>query len=297
MGPFGVVVDEPGVEVILQGLDAVVEGLAHLHPEELVQHRTVEAFDEAIGARRADPGLAMLDAGQGEVEFKRVCVSTAELAAVVGEDGADLEPDALVERQHVVVHHSDRRLGLLGDMQEAEGVGAEGVDDGMEIDLADALQVADEQCVLTQQFAGHGTLDVALAKRRIELLDEGDLLGGELDRGLGIAGLQRQPAVVTRAEIVVVEDLLDGDRRHPLALQHQHRLDAIAAIGRVIKRQGEDALAHLDRRRLRVRLVDRRQVFQAGETFELEPALPLVEARPIHAATATGLRCVTQLLG
>lgn len=96
---------------------------------------------------------------------------------------------------------------------------------------------------------------------------------------------------------MVVEDLLDGDRRNPLALQHQHRLDAISAVSGVIERQGEDAIAHLGRRRLRVRLVDRRQVLQASETFELEPALPLVKARPIHAAAAARLRSAPQLLG
>jgi len=51
----------------------------------------------------------------------------------------------LVERQHVVVQHRDCRLGLLADMQEAEGVTAERVDYRVQIDLAHALQVADEE--------------------------------------------------------------------------------------------------------------------------------------------------------
>jgi hypothetical protein len=58
--PLGVVVDEPGVEVGLQHLDALVEGLAHLHPEELVKHGPVEALDEAVRLRAADPGAAVL---------------------------------------------------------------------------------------------------------------------------------------------------------------------------------------------------------------------------------------------
>jgi hypothetical protein len=40
-------VDEPGIEIDLQRLDGLVEGLAHLHPEELVEDGAVEALDEA----------------------------------------------------------------------------------------------------------------------------------------------------------------------------------------------------------------------------------------------------------
>jgi hypothetical protein len=43
--------------------------------------------------------------------------------------------------------------------------------------------------------------------------------------------------------------------------------------------------------------MDRRQVLQAGETCELEPSLPLVEAGPIHASATARFRRVTQLLG
>lgn len=43
--------------------------------------------------------------------------------------------------------------------------------------------------------------------------------------------------------------------------------------------------------------MDRLQVFQASETFELELSLPLLEARPIHATVTAGLGRVTRLLG
>lgn len=51
MWALGVVVDEPGVEVGLQRVDGVVEGLAHLYPEELVEDGAVEALDEAVRFR------------------------------------------------------------------------------------------------------------------------------------------------------------------------------------------------------------------------------------------------------
>jgi hypothetical protein len=51
MRSFGVVVVEPDIEVGLQRLDAGVEGLAHLRPDELVEHRAVEPLDKAVGLR------------------------------------------------------------------------------------------------------------------------------------------------------------------------------------------------------------------------------------------------------
>ena len=49
MRAFGIVMDEPCVEVGLQRFDGLVEGFAHLNAEELVQHGAVEALDEAVG--------------------------------------------------------------------------------------------------------------------------------------------------------------------------------------------------------------------------------------------------------
>jgi hypothetical protein len=52
---------QPGIEVGLERLDALVEPRAQAGPEELLQNRAIEALDEAVGARRADPGLTVLD--------------------------------------------------------------------------------------------------------------------------------------------------------------------------------------------------------------------------------------------
>jgi hypothetical protein len=82
MRPLGVVVDEPGVEIGLERLDAVVEGLAHLHREELVEDGAVEALDEAVGFRRPDPCAAVLDAVEVEIGLVGVVLGAAELPAV-----------------------------------------------------------------------------------------------------------------------------------------------------------------------------------------------------------------------
>jgi len=51
VAPFRVVVDVPGIEAVLRGLDAAVGGLAHLHPEELVEDGVVEALGGVVNGR------------------------------------------------------------------------------------------------------------------------------------------------------------------------------------------------------------------------------------------------------
>lgn len=131
----------------------------------------------------------------------------------------------------------------------------------------------------------------------IELFDKGGLLGSDLD-GLACQLLfQLQPAVVFGAETGLVQDLLDGDRRDAHALERQYRLQAVAAIGRMLQRQGVDAGHRLRRRGHGVRLVDRRQVLQAFEAVGLEAALPLVEAGAVHSPAAAGFRRIAELFG
>ena len=61
-----VVVVQPGVEVGLERLDALVELAAHGGAEELLEHGAVEALDEAVGPGRADLRGAVLDVLEGE---------------------------------------------------------------------------------------------------------------------------------------------------------------------------------------------------------------------------------------
>ena len=87
----------------------------------------------------------------------------------------------------------DRGLGLLADVQEAEGVGAVGVDHGVQVDPADALEGADHEGVGGQELAGAFALDMPLAKAGVELLQERRLLGRQLDHLLGVPPLDREP--------------------------------------------------------------------------------------------------------
>jgi hypothetical protein len=49
-------------EVFLQGVDAAVEAVAYLHPEELVEHRAVEALHKTGRPGRRSPGFASWNA-------------------------------------------------------------------------------------------------------------------------------------------------------------------------------------------------------------------------------------------
>ena len=72
MASLGVVVVRPGVQVHLQSLDALAQGLSHLQAWELGQEGAVEALDEAVllGAAccalrsKACSGLAFCSASQ-----------------------------------------------------------------------------------------------------------------------------------------------------------------------------------------------------------------------------------------
>lgn len=62
------------------------------------------------------------------------------------------------------------------------------------------------------------------------------------------------------AQAVLVQDVLDGDRRNPFTIQGQHGLDPVAAIGRMFQGQVLDPRHRFRRDGLGVALVDRRQV-------------------------------------
>ena len=110
---------------------------------------------------------ALRRAVERQVELIRMLLGAAELAAVVGQHRAHRQIELAIEGQHLVVQHRDGRFGLLGDVQEAERVAAEGIHHGMQVDLADALERADEEGVLAKQLARLGAFDVTLAEARV----------------------------------------------------------------------------------------------------------------------------------
>ena len=84
VGPLGIVVDEEGVEVLLHGIDALVELLPSHDPEVLVEQGPVQALYEAVGLRPPHLGRAVLDLLELQEQLIRVAIGPAtELAAVM----------------------------------------------------------------------------------------------------------------------------------------------------------------------------------------------------------------------
>lgn len=91
---------------------------------------------------------------------------------------------------------------------------------------------------------------------------------------------QGQPAVIAGAQAIVVENLLDGDRRDAASFE------PVAAVSRVFEGQLLEALDGLGRCGLGMALVDRRQVLEAFEAVRLEASLPFVEAGTVKTSSA-----------
>ena len=80
------------------------------------------------------------------------------------------------------MHGGDRQL--VG-IEPRPGVAAAAIDRGLQLELADAFEGADEEGVDGDEAPGMRGLDVALAELRAEALQQPGLLLGEFDPALG----------------------------------------------------------------------------------------------------------------
>src|ERR1700758_3330515 len=96
--------------------------------------------------RSTMPGLLVLDIFELQEELVGVAVwAAAELAAVVGEHGVDLGAVRFKGRQHIIVDQLDSGDRQLVGVEPGPGMAAVAVNGGLQIDLANALQDADEE--------------------------------------------------------------------------------------------------------------------------------------------------------
>ena len=82
--------------------------------------------------------------------------ATLVLPTVVGQNRLYTQIVLPVERQYMIVQDVHCRLLPLAHVELPEGVAAVGVDDGVQVDLADPFELADVEQVLGQQFAWSG---------------------------------------------------------------------------------------------------------------------------------------------
>ena len=81
MGAFAVVERRVRIEVVLQLFQRFVERFAESHGVELLLHRAVEAFAEAVGFRRSDVGTPMFDLLDRQVEYFGLNAAKAKATA------------------------------------------------------------------------------------------------------------------------------------------------------------------------------------------------------------------------
>lgn len=104
MGPFFVVAFEVDVEVSLHLLDAFVPLGSPLDTEVLIE----QGLHVTVALWAANSGGAVLDAFQLKEQLTGVPIlATAELSAVIAENGCDLGLLLLEEAKHVVVQDMD----------------------------------------------------------------------------------------------------------------------------------------------------------------------------------------------
>ena len=136
-----------------------------------------------------------------------------------------------------------------------------------------------------------------LPELRILLLDKAHLLLAQFHALFGHMLLQAQPAIVARAQPMLVQDVLHRWSRDREAFQSQRVTEEIAAPGGMLQADGQQTFNVLRRGVHRVRLRDRGQVFESFDAVPLEAALVLVERLAREAAAAAGFRDVAEGLG
>jgi hypothetical protein len=86
-GSSPVVFGHPGVEVVLQAADRLVDLLAESGPIELIEHGFVEALADSIGLRAPGFGADVIDVLHREIEFIFVTVVGAAIfGAAIGQN-------------------------------------------------------------------------------------------------------------------------------------------------------------------------------------------------------------------
>ena len=145
-----VVIRHPIIQIDLQ----LFNGLVNLAPEcylvELLQDSLVEAFADAVGLWMVDFGSGMLNVVQRQVELVIVVLRFAAIfGTTVGQDADDSHALHGKERQHPIIEQISRCDRRFGGIQLSSGPLGIGIDEGLLINPAHALDSADIKGILT----------------------------------------------------------------------------------------------------------------------------------------------------
>lgn len=90
----------------------------------------------------------------------------------------------LEEGEDALIENVDGGDGDLRVVEMSPGIPRVAIDDGLQIDLADPLEISEHESVDSDELACKIGLDMTLAELRIETLEQLDVMIGELDTGL-----------------------------------------------------------------------------------------------------------------
>ncbi len=142
MGSHLIVFGHPGIEVVLQLADGIVDLLAEGDSIELIQHSLVEPLADAVGLRALGLGAGVIDVLRRKVEFIFVTVmGAAEFGATIGQDPLQRHTLILVERDDRSLSRSGRGDRGLAVVELGEADLGVGVDEGLLIDPPTPLRV------------------------------------------------------------------------------------------------------------------------------------------------------------
>ncbi len=131
-----------------------------------VLDRLVEPLTDAVRLRVTRLGARMVDVLDGQVQLVLVMLQrAAELHSTVGQDAQEGHLLLLEPRNGAVVEQVGRHQGVLAVVQLDEGDFAVGIDEGLLVDAATALDVPDVVGVLGAEIARMGRLDSPSASR------------------------------------------------------------------------------------------------------------------------------------
>ena len=149
-----IVLANPQIKIGLQFIDRTIHLFAEGDTVELVEHRSVEALTDAVGLRALGLGARVIDVLHREVELVFVALRVAAvLAAAIGKHAQQLDIVLIEERQHAIteqIRGRDRRFAIVqlggSDLRI-------GVDEGLLVDAANTLQIADIERILGTAIA------------------------------------------------------------------------------------------------------------------------------------------------
>lgn len=171
----------------------------------------MKTLDDAVALWPSDLGGSMFDVLELQKELEGMLIRPSTvLPAVVAEDGVDPRPVLFEERQDALVEDVDGRDRDLRVVQVAPGIAGVAIDDGLQVDLSDALEVSDHEGVDSHKLTGKISLDMAFPELRIKPFEEADLLFRELHaRFLRVLFKAEQPLVLGQ-EVAALPDTADG---------------------------------------------------------------------------------------